>query len=109
MIKVSKQAQTALLFFTFIFQIATAAPALSQSLEQWTRMDKSMADLIADDFVVKSVVAIRVRPVTTDEIQFYLSKDKRLVRCTETVVRKRGVSTTQSLLCSELSQPKPQP
>jgi hypothetical protein len=89
--------------------LSASTLAFGQSFEQWSTLEKSMADLIAEDFAVKNIIVNRVRPVTTDAIQYFLIKDKRLVRCTETVVHKRGITTTASLICAELSQPKKLP
>lgn len=104
-LKSCQHVRAGLVLVTMFASTLTAAKA--QQHQQWMPTAKLLSDFFAADFKLQFVVTLRVRPASSDAIYYFLSKDRQFARCVETLVHKRGVTTTTAWSCSELTVPSP--
>ena len=86
--------------------IVFVVPASARAFQdQWQPSSRSLAEYVADGYVMAQPVVRQLSPFSRTEFRYYLTKGSQFAECTEVVTVRKSAVIDKVLACEDLVAP----
>ena len=86
--------------------IVFVVPASARAFQdQWQPSSRSLAEYVADGYVMAQPVVRQLSPFSRTEFRYYLTKGSQFAQCTEAITVRKSAVIDKVLACEDLVAP----